>query len=229
MARTLLVCIAIVLFVAPTVFARLHPEGVGHHKTGGHHKSGGHHKKRGGSASGSTSSTAVTPPSVTPPSDTPPSVTPPSDSPKTVTPKPGCGPSNLGYKASVDLADGLIFHWTVSGSNLDAAIEAQPSSGADQGYLSVGFPSKDGAMAPSDAVVGINGQPVTAYELSSYSAFSPSKLAISSPIVDNSSGSLVVKFSRPAEGGVKSLDLQGSNGIIWAFSPTPSFGPHTGQ
>ncbi|CAI5962687.1 unnamed protein product [Closterium sp. NIES-65] len=81
MARTFLICLMIVLLVAPSVFARKYPEGIGHHnrngtRTGGHHK-GGHHKSGEAGTSGLTSSKGVT-------------------AGKT------CKRSSLGYKAAVD-------------------------------------------------------------------------------------------------------------------------------
>ncbi|CAI5967239.1 unnamed protein product [Closterium sp. NIES-64] len=145
MARTFLICLMIVLLVAPSVFARKYPEGIGHHnrngtRTGGHHK-GGHHKSGEAGTSGLTSSKGVT-------------------AGKT------CKRSSLGYKAAVDpTGKGLLFHWMVSGSTLNAAIEARSTSGASGGYFSVGF-SSSGSMCPLDAVVGINGGSAgTAYKL----------------------------------------------------------------
>ncbi|CAI5517993.1 unnamed protein product [Closterium sp. Naga37s-1] len=209
MARTLLICLMIVLLVAPSVFARKHPDGAGHHnrngtRTGGHHKGGGHHKSGGGSSSGLTSSKGVT-------------------AGKT------CKRSSLGYKAAVDLTGkGLLFHWTVSGSTLNAAIEAQSTSGASGGYFSVGF-SSSGKMCPSDAVVGINGASAgKVYKLESYTKTSPSTV---STIVESSlkptSGSLFVKFSRPGKGGGVNLNLKGKNNIIWAFGKNKKFEAHT--
>ncbi|GJP29616.1 hypothetical protein CLOM_g13883 [Closterium sp. NIES-68] len=214
MARTFLICLVIALLVAPSVFARTHSGGAGHHTRngtrGGHHKSGGHNKSSGGSASGLTSSKGVTA----------------GIKGKGVTQKKSCVKSSLGYKAATELGKGLLFHWTISGSTLNGAIEAKSTSGADKGYLSVGFPSKDGLMSPSDAVVGIKGGSVTTYKLTSYTAYTSSKLTVSSSSISTIAGSLVLKFSRPAKGGVKSLNLAGKNSIIWAFSKKTKFGTH---
>ncbi|CAI7810617.1 unnamed protein product [Closterium sp. NIES-54] len=206
MARTLLICMVIVLLVAPSVFARKHPDGAGHHnrngtRTGGHHKGGGHHKSGGASSSGLTSSKGVT-------------------AGKT------CKKSSLGYKAAVDLTGkGLLFHWTVSGSTLNAAIEAKSTSGANKGYVSVGF-SSNGKMYPADAVVGINGGSTTAYKLTSYSSYAPSK-TFSQTSLTATSSSLVVKFSRPAKGGLVNINLTGKNNVIWAFGKNKKFEAHT--
>ncbi|CAI5476127.1 unnamed protein product [Closterium sp. Yama58-4] len=121
----------------------------------------------------------------------------------------------------------LLFHWTVSGSNLNAAIEAKSTSGASGGYVSVGF-SSNGKMFPADAVVGINGGSVKAYKLNSYTSYTPSKvLTISQTSLKATSSSLVVKFSRPAKGGLVSINLNGKNNVIWAFGKNKKFETHT--
>eukprot|EP00475_Leptophrys_vorax_P037970 TRINITY_DN66174_c0_g1_i3.p1 TRINITY_DN66174_c0_g1~~TRINITY_DN66174_c0_g1_i3.p1 ORF type:complete len:179 (+),score=13.11 TRINITY_DN66174_c0_g1_i3:123-659(+) len=66
----------------------------------------------------------------------------------------------------------LYFHYSVKGSKIRAAIEAQASGGASRGWLSVGF-SKAGRMMGSDAVIGNLPKPIRvgAFALTGLSGF----------------------------------------------------------
>ncbi|CAI5531421.1 unnamed protein product [Closterium sp. Naga37s-1] len=60
-----------------------------------------------------------------------------------------------GFAKKVTLKPGLVFHWKVLyGNTLRAAIIAQASSGAQKGWIAIGWTKSAGKMYPADAVVG---------------------------------------------------------------------------
>ncbi|CAI7754155.1 unnamed protein product, partial [Closterium sp. NIES-54] len=82
-----------------------------------------------------------------------------------------CDASTLpSYQHMQDLTgQGFILHWSLATpTRLDIALEAKPGSGAENGWISVGW-SADGKMAPADAVIGnLPGVAVGAYDISGY-------------------------------------------------------------
>ncbi|CAI5509604.1 unnamed protein product [Closterium sp. Naga37s-1] len=143
-----------------------------------------------------------------------------------------CDASTLsGYQHMQDLTgQGFILHWSLATpTRLDIAVEAKPGSGAENGWISVGW-SADGKMAPADAVIGnLPGVAVGAYDISGYDGttiVSSTSFKISGGLLSSANGrSTIIKFSRAqGDGGVSPLVLTGSatNTIIWGYSGSGS-------
>ncbi|CAI7865375.1 unnamed protein product, partial [Closterium sp. NIES-54] len=59
----------------------------------------------------------------------------------------------------------FVLHWRLRASSLDIAVEARLSSQIDNGWMGVGW-SLNGAMSPSDAVIGnLEGGAIRAFSL----------------------------------------------------------------
>eukprot|EP00475_Leptophrys_vorax_P011399 TRINITY_DN1793_c0_g1_i2.p1 TRINITY_DN1793_c0_g1~~TRINITY_DN1793_c0_g1_i2.p1 ORF type:complete len:587 (-),score=-0.67 TRINITY_DN1793_c0_g1_i2:239-1999(-) len=146
-----------------------------------------------------------------------------------------CAASSLpGYNYVADLYDGnVLLHWKVtSGPVFGFAIEAKKGSGAETGWISVGW-STNGAMAPADAVVG-NLPGVQAYKLAGYKMadLTPGGFGLgpSFGVSYSSTGSTLVTFSRNnADGGSVPINLSGETYVIWAFTRNSlsTFGYHS--
>ncbi|CAI7929498.1 unnamed protein product [Closterium sp. NIES-54] len=64
--------------------------------------------------------------------------------------------SFLSYHPSTKFLSLFLLHWNITKKNdgIIAAIEAKQGSGAETGWMSIGWTKKAGLMAPADAVVG---------------------------------------------------------------------------
>ncbi|CAI5979114.1 unnamed protein product [Closterium sp. NIES-65] len=144
----------------------------------------------------------------------------------------GCEASTLsGYQHMRDLTgQGFILHWSLATpSRLDIAVEAKPGSGAENGWISVGW-SANGKMAPADAVIGnLPGVAVGAYDISGYdgtTVVASTTFKISGGLLSSANGrSTIIKFSRSqGDGGSAPLVLTGpaTNTIIWGYSAAAS-------
>ncbi|GJP29841.1 hypothetical protein CLOM_g19934 [Closterium sp. NIES-68] len=139
-----------------------------------------------------------------------------------VTPAATCQASTLaGYTSSVDLSgNGLVLHWKKStGSTIDLALEAKSTSGAASGWFSVAW--TNGGMFNSDAAIGniATASGVGTYAISSYSSVvTTSRFAITAASVTTSGGSTIAKFTRATGNGLVSVNVAGSNKLVWAYS-----------
>ncbi|GJP31844.1 hypothetical protein CLOM_g15279 [Closterium sp. NIES-68] len=145
--------------------------------------------------------------------------------PGPVTPGTACPASDLdGYSFSAPLIpDQFLLHWRLGASSLDIAVEARLSSQVDNGWMGVGW-SPNGAMSPSDAVIGnLEGGAIRAFSLGGYTADSVNatdhiRLGDKGS-TSTASGSTVFWFSRSqGDGGLVPIQQSGPNFIIWAYS-----------
>ncbi|CAI6008278.1 unnamed protein product [Closterium sp. NIES-65] len=128
-----------------------------------------------------------------------------------------------GFAKKVTLAPGLVFHWKVLyGNTLRAAIIAQASSGANKGWVAIGWTKSAGKMYPADAVVGnLGSKPakVEPYAMTSYSAVAKSSaFTVTSAVVARKSRSTVIRFTRSGTSGLSPINYKGSNDMVWAYS-----------
>ncbi|CAI5465581.1 unnamed protein product [Closterium sp. Yama58-4] len=128
-----------------------------------------------------------------------------------------------GFAKKVTLAPGLVFHWKVLyGNTLRAAIIAQASSGANKGWVAVGWTKAAGKMYPADAVVGnLGSKPgaVEPYAMTSYSAVTKSTaFTVTRGIVSRKSRSTVIRFTRSGSSGLSPINYKGTNNMVWAYS-----------
>ncbi|CAI5494478.1 unnamed protein product [Closterium sp. Naga37s-1] len=145
--------------------------------------------------------------------------------PAVVTPGNACPASDLdGYTFSAPLIpDQFVLHWRLRVSALDIAVEARLSSQIDNGWMGVGW-SLNGAMSPSDAVIGnLEGGAIRAFSLGGYTADSvnaTNHISLGDKgSTSTASGSTVFWFSRsPGDGGSVPIQLSGPNFLIWAYS-----------
>ncbi|CAI5470766.1 unnamed protein product [Closterium sp. Yama58-4] len=139
-----------------------------------------------------------------------------------------CTNSSLfGYAYAVQLGDGLILHWKPQvGRVTDMALQAVALSGAQKGWISVGW-SGDGRMSRSDAVVGnVAGYPsnIVALYLAgrNFADVKPAGYDLGRTVLEQgSTGSFVIKFSRRVDDGTVRFDPTGANTLIWAYSADP--------
>ncbi|CAI5959097.1 unnamed protein product [Closterium sp. NIES-64] len=145
--------------------------------------------------------------------------------PAVVTPGAACPASDLdGYTFSAPLIpDQFVLHWRLRASALDIAVEARLSSQIDNGWMGVGW-SLNGAMSPSDAVIGnLEGGAIRSFSLGGYTADSVNATSHinlgDKGSTSTASGSTVFWFSRsPGDGGLVPIQLSGPNFLIWAYS-----------
>ncbi|CAI7810628.1 unnamed protein product [Closterium sp. NIES-54] len=128
-----------------------------------------------------------------------------------------------GFAKKVTLKPGLVFHWKVLyGNTLRAAIIAQASSGAQKGWIAIGWTKSAGKMYPADAVVGNLGTApakVEPYAMTSYSAVAKSSaFTVTSTVVARKSRSTVIRFTRSGTSGLSPINYKGSNDMVWAYS-----------
>ncbi|CAI7925001.1 unnamed protein product, partial [Closterium sp. NIES-53] len=137
----------------------------------------------------------------------------------------------------------LSLHWAVASPTLVRfALEARPGSGAEKGWVAVGW-SEKGKMFPSDAIIGntaggaISAYTITGRTLATISA--TSAFAIGAPSIVTltpsangapagggigvaeapvANGSTILRFARTTIDGLAPVTLTGGNRIIWAFS-----------
>ncbi|GJP29831.1 hypothetical protein CLOM_g19924, partial [Closterium sp. NIES-68] len=148
-----------------------------------------------------------------------------------------CQSSSLsGYEHSVTVTSGLLLHWTLVSAattttststggraQVQLALEAQQGSGAESGWISIGW-STDGRMAPADAVIGnLPGNAVAAYAMTGYQmsdvAVTTNFSVAEASTETASNGATVVKFTRTeGDGGIVPVDFTGVNTLVWAFS-----------
>ncbi|CAI5494465.1 unnamed protein product [Closterium sp. Naga37s-1] len=139
-----------------------------------------------------------------------------------------CTNSSLfGYAYAVQLGDGLILHWKPQvGRVTDMALQAVALSGAQKGWISVGW-SGDGRMSRSDAVVGnVDNYPsrVVALYLAgrNFADVKPAGYDLGRTVLEQgTTGSFVIKFSRRVDDGTVRFDPTGANTLIWAYSADP--------
>lgn len=139
----------------------------------------------------------------------------------------------MGYEHMADLYDSkVLLHWKVlPGPVFRMAVEAKKGSGAETGWIAVGW-SNNGAMAPSDAVVG-NLPDVKAFTLGGYKLTDLKAggfgLGKSFGTSYSNMGSTVIRFVRfNGDGGTVPINLNGETQTIWAFSRNTfsTFGYH---
>ncbi|CAI5503629.1 unnamed protein product [Closterium sp. Naga37s-1] len=112
-------------------------------------------------------------------------------------------------------------------AQLRLALEAQQGSGAESGWISIGW-STNGRMAPADAVIGnLPGSEVAAYAMTGYQMSDvtvTSRFSVTEASTEAASnGATVVKFTRTeGDGGVVPVDFSGVNTLVWAFSGSGS-------
>ncbi|CAI5967954.1 unnamed protein product [Closterium sp. NIES-64] len=121
----------------------------------------------------------------------------------------------------------LILHWKPQvGMVTDMALQAVALSGAQKGWISVGW-SGDGRMSRSDAVVGnVDNYPsnVVALYLAgrSFADVKPAGYDLGRTVLEQgTTGSFVIKFSRRVDDGTVRFDPTGANTLIWAYSADP--------
>ncbi|CAI7902000.1 unnamed protein product [Closterium sp. NIES-53] len=154
-----------------------------------------------------------------------------------------CTKSNLApYTKSVQLtADGLfLLHWNITKKNdgIIAAIEAKQGSGAETGWMSIGWTKKAGLMAPADAVVGnlaaaapnnVLAYAMTAKTVSKVKKTTAVKLSARSVVTAADGVGKIVKFTRMGKGGLGPVNYLGNNNMIWAYSSTQAFTSHSNR
>ncbi|CAI7794495.1 unnamed protein product [Closterium sp. NIES-54] len=151
-----------------------------------------------------------------------------------------CTKSSLSpYSKSVKLTpDGLVLlHWNLTKTNdgIIAAIEAKKGSGAEAGWMSIGWTKTATKMVPSDVVVGnlATAAPnnVVAYTMTSkvyptgMQTTTAAGVALSATSVETSAAGTLVKFTRKGK-GIKAPIANykaGVKNMIWAFSDTQDF------
>ncbi|GJP79679.1 hypothetical protein CLOP_g9881 [Closterium sp. NIES-67] len=108
----------------------------------------------------------------------------------------------------------------------DMALQSVPLSGAQKGWISVGW-SGEGRMARSDAVIGnVGGYPsnvVAVYLAGTNPAdVKPTGYDLGRTVLeDGPTGSFVIKFSRRVDDGTVRFNPTGANTLIWAYSAPP--------
>ncbi|CAI5468289.1 unnamed protein product [Closterium sp. Yama58-4] len=152
-----------------------------------------------------------------------------------------CAKSTLSpYSKSVKLTpDGLfLLHWNLTKTNdgIIAAIEAKKGSGAEAGWMSIGWTKTATKMVPSDVVVGnlaaAAPNNVVAYTMTSkvyptgMQTTTAAAVALSATSVETTAaGGTIVKFTRKGK-GIKAPIANykaGVKNMIWAFSDTQDF------
>ncbi|GJP55278.1 hypothetical protein CLOM_g14258 [Closterium sp. NIES-68] len=149
-----------------------------------------------------------------------------------------CPVSSLpGFIYMTDLAPGVVLHWRLYLRNVvEVAIEAKAGSGAESGWLSLGW-SANGRMGGSEAIIGNKGAGVLgAYDIMGYSMTSiqPKILALgdAAAVYKNGQGSTIMRFRR-ARGKFNRVAVNpwGINTLVWAYSKdnTKTFTYHGGN
>ncbi|GJP70991.1 hypothetical protein CLOP_g1883 [Closterium sp. NIES-67] len=128
----------------------------------------------------------------------------------------------VGFAKKVTLKPGVV-----RGNTLRAAIIAQASSGAKNGWISIAWTKSAGKMYPADAVVGNLPAPtaVKAYAMTGYSSSAvvpTSAFAVTATTVARKSRSTVIRFTRSGSSGLSPINYAGSNNIVWAYSSSGS-------
>ncbi|CAI5530605.1 unnamed protein product, partial [Closterium sp. Naga37s-1] len=135
----------------------------------------------------------------------------------------------------------FLLHWNITAKNdgIIAALEAKHGSGAETGWMSIGWTKKAGLMAPADAVVGNLKAPntIVAYTMKGKTlAFNMIKkstaaaLKLSAKSVETTAdGGKIVKFTRSGKGVLSPVSYTGNNNMIWAYSNSKAFNMHTNR
>ncbi|CAI5473813.1 unnamed protein product [Closterium sp. Yama58-4] len=147
-----------------------------------------------------------------------------------------CKKSGLKYAKSVALTTNLFFHWNITAAKdgIIAAIEAKKGSGAEKGWISIGWTATRGKMCNSDVVVGnlaaaapnnVLAYSMTSRDLSGIQTTNAVTLSATSVVATAApaTGGKIVKFTRTGGGGLAPVTYTGSNNMIWAFSKTQDF------
>ncbi|CAI5493035.1 unnamed protein product, partial [Closterium sp. Naga37s-1] len=131
----------------------------------------------------------------------------------------------------------VLLHWNLTKTNdgIIAAIEAKKGSGAEAGWMSIGWTKTATKMVPSDVVVGnlATAAPnnVVAYTMTSkvyptgMQTTTAASVALSATSVETSAAGTLVKFTRKGK-GIKAPIANykaGVKNMIWAFSDTQDF------
>ncbi|CAI5473803.1 unnamed protein product [Closterium sp. Yama58-4] len=150
-----------------------------------------------------------------------------------------CMKSKLtGYSRAVALStDGLfLFHWTVTKTGMNGALEAKKGSGGEKGWLSIGWTQRANKMNPGDAIVGnVNlprGRKVAAYVMNgkSMSKINETKtIKLTGASILKTSARTIFKFTRVGGGGLVPPNYKGLNNMTWGFANTQSYVIHTGR
>ncbi|CAI7872673.1 unnamed protein product [Closterium sp. NIES-53] len=133
----------------------------------------------------------------------------------------------LGFTFSTPLVlNKLYLHWKIIGTDtLKVAVEAKSGTNVDNGWYGIGW-SREGAMAPADAVLGnLAGGQVKAYMLGGYTKTGvqlSNRLALSNDrgTFTTGTGNTMFWFYRKvADGGLAPImDLKTPSYIIWAYA-----------
>ncbi|CAI5504182.1 unnamed protein product, partial [Closterium sp. Naga37s-1] len=132
----------------------------------------------------------------------------------------------------------LTLHWSITAAKdgINAAIVAGKGSGAEKGWISVGWTATRGKMCNSEAVVGNLPAPNTVQAYAMTSKTYPSAgiqttaavtLSATSVVATTPAGGKIVKFTRTGGGGSAPVNYTGINNLIWAYSSSQTFGYHT--
>ncbi|CAI5959096.1 unnamed protein product [Closterium sp. NIES-64] len=133
----------------------------------------------------------------------------------------------LGFTFSTPLVlNKLYLHWKIIGTNtLKVAVEAKSGTNVDNGWYGVGW-SREGAMAPADAVLGnLAGGQVKAYMLGGYTKTGvqvSNRLTLGNDRGTSTTGTGNTMFwfyRKVADGGLAPImDLKTPSYIIWAYA-----------
>ncbi|CAI5471954.1 unnamed protein product [Closterium sp. Yama58-4] len=133
----------------------------------------------------------------------------------------------LGFSFSTPLVlNKLYLHWKIIGTDtLKVAVEAKSGTNVDNGWYGIGW-SREGAMAPADAVLGnLAGGQVKAYMLGGYTKTGvqlSNRLTLSNDrgTTTTGTGNTMFWFYRKvADGGLAPImDLKTPAYIIWAYA-----------
>ncbi|GJP62504.1 hypothetical protein CLOP_g19557 [Closterium sp. NIES-67] len=142
-----------------------------------------------------------------------------------------------GYSRAVALSsDSLfVFHWTITKTGMNGALEAKPRSGGEKGWLSIGWTQRANRMQPGDAIVGNvllpRGRRVAAYAMTgkSMSKINETKRVklTGASVQRTTGGRTIFKFTRVGKGGLAPPNYTGHNNMIWGFANTQNYAIHT--
>ncbi|CAI7794478.1 unnamed protein product [Closterium sp. NIES-54] len=149
-----------------------------------------------------------------------------------------CKKSTLAtYTKSVTLGV-LTLHWSLTAAKdgINAAIVAGKGSGAEKGWVSVGWTATRGKMCNSEVVVGnlpasntVQAYAMTskAYPSAGIQTTAAVTLSATSVVATTPAGGKIIKFTRTGAGSLAPVNYTGINNLIWAYSSSQTFGYHS--